>query len=58
MTVVIGFIAVLIFAVCPVRAGAQNSANNSKAMTDGSAPIPPGFTINTKHIKTYLSRRV
>src|SRR5215472_17125153 len=54
MTAVIGFITVLIFAVCPMAANAQISGSNSKAMANGAAaPIPPGTTINMQNWQQY-----
>src|SRR5579864_2821228 len=54
MTVVIGFIAVVIFAVCPMPAVAQSAASNSKGIADEAAePIPPGTTINLQNWQQY-----
>ncbi len=54
MTGVIGFITVLIFAVCPMSAIAQVSANTSKTIADGAAEaIPPGTTINMQNWQQY-----
>jgi Protein of unknown function (DUF1329) len=54
MTVVIGFITFLFFAVCPMSAGAQISGSKSRAVTNGAAePIPPGTTINMQNWQQY-----
>ncbi len=54
MTVVIGLIAVVLFAVCPVSAVAQSPTNNSKALADGaSEPVAPGTTINMQNWRQY-----
>jgi Protein of unknown function (DUF1329) len=54
MIAVIGFIAVMLLAVCPRSAGAQVSAGTSKAIADGAvAAIPPGTTINAQNWQQY-----
>src|SRR5712691_13179629 len=53
MTVVIGFIAIVIFAVCPIPAIAQSSASTSKPIADGAEAIPPGTTVNMQNWQQY-----
>ena len=54
MSVVIGFIAVLIFVMCPMQIRAQISEGPSKASADESAQsVPPGTTINMQNWQQY-----
>ena len=53
MTGVIGFMAVLILAACPMAAAAQISPNIPKATADGAPSIPPGTTINMQNWLQY-----
>src|SRR5215472_3414994 len=54
MVTMSGLITILIFAICPISAIAQNSTGASKATADGAAaPIPPGTTINIQNWRQY-----
>ena len=53
MTAVIGFVALLLFALCP-HIAAQTSTTNLKPNADGAAEqIPPGTTVNMQNWQRY-----